>query len=422
MKISLFLTAAFCLLALAACGNTAADGFESGESYGVLSSENESGGFLYDLLENKTVRITGYTGDDSAVIIPDKLDGFSVTGIADGAFEDNSKIIYVKIGDNVTYIGSYAFSNCTGLLRADLGKRVKYINDGAFTFCRNMCIINLPGSVTYIGDSAFANCFVLISVSLPKNLAYLGREAFSSCRLLTSVSIPKKLKSVGEGAFMSCTSLTSVELGGLTAVSDNMFRDCAYLSEISLSKKIKAVGENAFRGCTLLKRVKLPSALSSIGSGAFRDTYWYDTAIDELYLNGEAPAGTDTGCIKKKYISSGYAVIGNGLLIKYCGSEESVRIPSGIKLISDAFTENLTLRTASLPKSVQVIGADAFRGCSRLRELNIPKNVNFIGVGAFADCRSLTSATYSGSEKDFAKITLLDGSDKLLRALVYAKK
>lgn len=43
-----------------------------------------SGDYKYILLVDGTVEITRYTGDDSKVIIPEKLDGYVVTSIGDG--------------------------------------------------------------------------------------------------------------------------------------------------------------------------------------------------------------------------------------------------------------------------------------------------------------------------------------------------
>ena len=42
--------------------------------------------FIYQLLGDGTVEITGYTGSGGDVVIPETIDGYTVSGIGDGAF------------------------------------------------------------------------------------------------------------------------------------------------------------------------------------------------------------------------------------------------------------------------------------------------------------------------------------------------
>jgi len=59
----------------------------------VLSDDNlVSGDFKYSVLDDGTVEIAKYLGNDSDVTIPDEIDEKKVTSIGKGAFENNISI------------------------------------------------------------------------------------------------------------------------------------------------------------------------------------------------------------------------------------------------------------------------------------------------------------------------------------------
>ena len=62
----------------------------------------------------------------------------------------------------------------------------------------------------------------------------------------------------------------------------------------------------------------------------------------------------------------------------------------GIKVIgAGAFLRCISLKSITIPKSVEKIGYDAFYSCSNLESITIAGNNTKIEEGAFADCRNL---------------------------------
>lgn len=59
--------------------------------------------------------VTGYTGNEASVTVPDWYHGLPVTEIGDGAFQGNTVITKVSLPSTVTVIGAAAFKNCTAL-------------------------------------------------------------------------------------------------------------------------------------------------------------------------------------------------------------------------------------------------------------------------------------------------------------------
>ena len=69
-------------------------------------------------------------------------------------------------------------------------------------------------------------------------------------------------------------------------------------------------------------------------------------------------------------------------------------------------------------KSVTSIGNSAFYGCSRLTRITIPDSVTSIGYSAFKDCSSLTKVYYTGTEEEWAKISIGSVNGYLKKATI----
>lgn len=59
--------------------------------------------------------VTGYSGSDAAVTVPDWYSGKPVTMIGSGAFQGNTTVKSVSLPSSITRIGSAAFKNCSSL-------------------------------------------------------------------------------------------------------------------------------------------------------------------------------------------------------------------------------------------------------------------------------------------------------------------
>lgn len=90
------------------------------------------------------------------------------------------------------------------------------------------------------------------------------------------------------------------------------------------------------------------------------------------------------------------AYTNNCVITAYSGSESSVTIPSTLGgmtvtgIDGDAFYQNTTLTSVTIPESVEYIGSDCFYGCTSLTTLDLTKGLKSIGAAAFEGCTSLT--------------------------------
>lgn len=130
--------------------------------------------------DGRTCRITNFEGKiDGDLVIPETIDGYTVTVIAPFAF--------------------YYRTDITG----------------------NVVI---PDTVEEISYAAFAGCYNMTSIDLQKNLRELGKGAFIGCKSLTEIDLPDLLESVSEYAFYDCDKLTRVSFGThIQSVEQNAF-------------------------------------------------------------------------------------------------------------------------------------------------------------------------------------------------------
>ena len=86
------------------------------ESTAVSSGEAlVFGDYEYISLDDGTVKITGYTGSNTEIVIPSEIEGMAVISVGESAFEDCTGLTSVIIPDGVTSICYEAFSGCSGL-------------------------------------------------------------------------------------------------------------------------------------------------------------------------------------------------------------------------------------------------------------------------------------------------------------------
>ncbi len=374
-------------------------------------------------------KLIAYSGDDKNVVIPDgvkyiSVDVFrdaghpiesvvipdSVVSIGGWAFSGCGKLKSVTIPDSVTSIGSAAFSGCGSLERIDIPDSVEVIGSEAFYHCSSLERIDIPDSVKVIGSEAFAGCTSLRSVNISGAVTEIADDTFAYCSSLTSISIPNSVTSIGESAFSDCCALTDISIpdsvtdvavsafdgtpwlerqddefvivgdqtliryngaGGDVVIPDGLrhisgaFSGCETLTSVRIPDTVTSIGDESFSRCGCLETLNIPDAVSKIGTEVFAGTPWYESLTDE------------------------FVIVGDGVLLKYNGTNQQVRIPSGVKYISDAFmADNTSTRVTevTLPDSVTVIGDNAFAGQYFLESIVLPNSLTRIGERAFSEC------------------------------------
>ena len=401
------------------------------------------GDLEYGALDDGTVQITDCETGAETVVIPDTIDGKSVTSIGFSAFSYCDSLTSITIPDSVTSIGGYAFWNCTSLKSIKIPNSVTSIGGSAFSSCTSLTSITIPDSVTSIGDYAFSgctsltsitipdsvtsiddyafyDCSSLTSITIPNSVTSIGGYAFWNCTSLTSITIPDSVTSIGESAFYGCSSLTSITIpNSVTSIDDYAFSGCTSLASITIPSSVTCIGDDAFGGCTSLTNITIPNSVTSIGSGAFRgctsltsitipdsvtEIGWYafsgctsltSVTIPDSVTRIGSMAFEGTALLDKQTTPVKYA---DSWVVDCESDVENVIIKNSTKGISDySFYGCSSLIGITIPDGVTSIGEYAFSGCSSLTSIAIPNGVTEIGLGAFSGCTSLTSVTIPNS-------------------------
>lgn len=349
--------------------------------------------FTYEILAD-CVTITGYTGSDTNLIIPDTIEGYPVTVIGDSAFMI-SPLTSVVIPDSVTTIRDNAFSCSFFLQSVSIGANVTYIGQDAFYWCplTSLTVAEANPSYCTVEDVLFnkqKTTLILYpgnksgSFTIPAGVTDLRTNAFAYCHLLTSVVIDGDLGTISDGVFYGCSALTSVTIGdNIDIIGKGAFADCSQLKEVYFLAPRTSVGEAAFSGCRSVTDVYY------VGSEADRQQMYIGTDNDHIrnatwhynYVPEVITSGTSGDCTWS-LDGDHLTISGSGAMADYSWLHPA---PWGSGITSVTIEERVT-----------TIGANAFID-SQLTEIAIPDSVTTIGDHAFASCYALTSLTLGSS-------------------------
>lgn len=317
----------------------------------------QSGDYLYENLNEDTVSVFRYLGNDTEVFIPDKIDEKKVVAIGEKAFYDRI-FTSVYIPDGVSRVGVSAFEKCERLESIRFPLNLREISERAFSGCRRLKTISLTGYITSIGNYAFYECESIVEISIPP--AYIGEGAFSGCRNLTKVKMSEGITTIGGAAFGRCTSL----------------------EEIILPETLTELYAFAFEDCTSLKRIRLPKNLSASAIGivdinnTIQSPFNNCTSLEAIEVDEEN---------SELYSIDGvlFSKVDNRLMIYPAGKTDSVyEIPGGTKIIGDLSTE----------------GYAVFQGNSYLERIIVPQSVTEIGRRAFSNIENKVYVEFPGED------------------------
>ncbi|MBE7004584.1 MAG: leucine-rich repeat domain-containing protein, partial [Ruminococcaceae bacterium] len=410
-----------------------------------------------------------------SVMIPD-----SVTDIGENAFSYCEGLASVTIGNGVTSIGGVAFYGCESLTSVTIPKGMEYIGYQAFDGCTSLADVYYAGSeaqwksevhidsrnapltsaaihynstaatrgtcgdnLTWTLDDA-DTLTISGTGAMDDYLSTSGVPWYGSRDSIKSVVI-SGATSIGNGAFSGCASLASVTIpDGVTSIGSGAFYGCASLASVTIPDGVTSIGNEAFKGCASLESVTIPDGVTSIGNGVFTGC----ASLTQISVaNGNESFISENGIL---------FTIDQSTLIRYpAGKKEtSYTIPNSVTSIedgafsgcasltqigveSDSFvSENGILFTNdqstliqypagkketsyTIPDSVTGVGKFAFSGCTSLESVTIPSSVTGVGDAAFDRCTSLADVHYTGSEEQWAAVSIGDDNDLLTSATIH---
>ena len=328
--------------------------------YGLDENGTPKPVFTYSLDDDGNATITGYTGNVSALVIPDEIDGHKVVKLGNGVFKKHQEIVSAQIPDSITSIGVSAFRDCSNLEN-----------------------VNLPKNLISIGNRAFFNCVSIRNIYIPKTLVEVDTSGwnwwypFEGCSNLEKVEFEEGITQIPTGIFGN-TGLENVKIPDtVTSIGERSFADCTKLEKIIFSEKIETINGRAFLGCTSLKLISLPDSITGMGKEIFSGC----TSLSSVKLPNK----------RVNIMSSTF---------EGCTSLTEITLPDTVTTIQDHAFKNCTaLKTINWSKSITDIQSYAFENCDALTKLDIPNTVTNIGTGAFYECGGFTDIAVPNSVK-----------------------
>lgn len=337
--------------------------------------------------------------------------------------KDDQGLTYTLNADHTATVANYDNHTPDGVI--DIPDTVKkdnidytvtaigYSAFGSLSTPINVSSVFIPATVLSIGDSAFIYCDALTTVTFAENsqLKSIERAAFWGSEHVhprfKEIKIPDSVETIGNGAFYECRDLERIALpSALQTLSSVTFYNCTALSEVTFPASLKTIESSAFSGCRNLSEVKLPASLKAIQSSVFHlcinlKTVSYVGSLEQwsrITADNDVLGYSCPSLVMSDYTAQ-FILVKNGFLdpppktvtiTKYTGTESTVILPSTIN---------------SWP--VTKIGEDAFQDNTTITSVTIPDSVTEIGANAFAGCTNLTSVTYGG---DWSKLTIQSGN------------
>lgn len=341
-------------------------------------------------------------------------------------FKDNYLITQAQIPSAVKGMGEYAFEGCGALLSVSFAENspLKEIKEYAFSNCLNLCAIELPAALERIENYAFYNCSSLEVFTLNEKISDIGTNAFLSCHNLaevynySSLAVTAGSEDFGRVGYYALVVYDSAEIGGIREVTVNGLEFKTYGDEWWLvgyascptvlaldsfeyeGKTISSysVRRGAFQNCYDLTKLRIGGAVTAIGENAFQ----YCSNLTEVVFTED----------------SRIARIENNAFGN-CFQLTKLVLPTGLDSIGNgAFFYCVSLKSVTLPKSLQMIAADAFGECRYLHHVynlsSLPlkagnRQYGYVAYYALKVSSSLSDAGLEYAEKDGFYFVLCEG-------------
>jgi hypothetical protein len=247
---------------------------------------------LYSV-DNGAVTITGYTGTNSFLPIPNTISNMPVVAIEDFAFSNLTSLTSVIIPDCVSNIGTGAFFHCYNLTSAVLPSELTSIKYWTFQNCLNLQSITVSEGVTNIGVMAFMGCVSLTNAIIPDSCLEIQDWAFFWCDSLTDIFIPGSVSSIGTAVFADNDHLLTIVVSPsnqfYSSTNDMLFNksqttliQCpsGKIIDIVIPDSVVNIGDYAFASCPNLTSLIIPNRVTNLG----RYVFYNDAGLENIVI------------------------------------------------------------------------------------------------------------------------------------------
>ena len=255
--------------------------------------------------------------------------------------------------------------------------------------------IKLPRYLEEIGDLAFTYCIALEEVIIPDSVKIIGGDAFKYCIRLKEIHFPSSLRVIGPGAF-TCALYGMKDLilpDGIESIGRRAFFNgkeadgLNYFSQfkkVVIPKSIKTIGERAFSDNKSLEDIEIyTDNIEEFGSYVFSDTLWYENQPDGLIYIDKVLYGCKGELPENYKLTVNADVV--GIAASAFDEQENLTeawLADGVKLLGMGIFADTGLTRVRLPADLTCLPDYTFYGADIIKEIEIPESVTDIGKNA----------------------------------------
>ena len=429
---------------------------ESGITSKSIATTNEisSGKWKYTINDdNTTITVIEYGGEEANLVIPSKIDGYTVTGIGNGRMVDSSKNKYsvfelgycineIKLPNTIKKIASIAFKGCKNLTNIELNEGLEIIGNQAFIGCKKLKNLNIPSTVQALTNDTninpFDECDSLENIEVNQDNLYFSSSegilfnkektimiAYPKAKKEKYYSIPENVTQVYALAIDN-TNLESLYIGkNVNEINGN--------SKYSWARELLAIcGLPNLNNIIVDESNELFSSESGVLYNKDKSKLlFYPSGKKETYFNIPSTVKKCENIFNNQYMekikintfidnveflmnmqnlknievdeSNNNYMQKNGVLFNKSGNkivyypmgrdEQQYEIDSEVTEISSNAFKNSKIVRVVLPSNLTIISDNLFYNCTNLKDIIIPKSVTKIGSYAFYNCISLENVT-----------------------------
>lgn len=369
----------------------------SDASYDANSSmEYAQGDFKYRVKDCRAI-ITGYTGEETHLVVPGTIGGYRVEGVAqhaiahrisEGSFNDYSKLKSVEFSENIEYLANECIFSCSALETIKLPSTLKGLmisyTDGSvqvqdfnsyYSLFNAFTCPNVKEFIVAEGNNAIFSMSGIVYKKAGNNILYFPPNLAAEV-----LELPEGTTSIPNLA--GNKNIRRIILpDSVTVIGASQFEGMEKLEQVNIPETCIRIEDRAFSG-TAVRSLHIPAACENIFQEAF-----YNVSLTSLSVDADNP---------NYYVSDGYLFarygfdmryisgLGNtrywvdGLSLLYCfgkDKQERITIPSGVTDIAGAFAPNSSIRELTIPASVKKIWDCPFQQWECLHIANVPASV-----------------------------------------------
>lgn len=386
--------------------------------------------------------LIGYSGNDETLVIPETIDGYTVTAIDSEVFKDNQDIKNVTLPDTINYFGSEVFCG-SSLVSINIPKSLIVIPEYSFYDCSELETVVFHEDIVLLDYMAFKKTDIEVPDYLYDRGARGIEESDISCQFyedeweytvvcedgdayarinryndyytkivvpdklhgapvteidslvfrnvniipkLKSISFPETIKEINFS--FKDSSLEEITLPNIDTIKKSQFANCKNLKKVNINSTCESfiIEDNAFENCSI-DSIPCPETCTSINIG---DNAFAHTNISKVHFDCDSVIGSDafTDCVKLSSV-----------------------ILNNSNVDSRAFRDCITLDTVIINGNSS-LGEESFYDCQALENITV-ENINIPMENAVSECKNfmrinnqdifdITTGDFRKELKDFA--------------------